>query len=366
VSESEKRKAVENIADSDWCEPGDYEAGAKWQDAIYLLKLVQSDYQGATDQLERLAHSLRVKEAVVNQHLQSAIMASVGYQSLCLVPAGTTGPQMGKSFLGEVARPKLPRLMSLKVCCLGRFEVSSPWKQVDRWQSVKSKSVLQYLVARTGEPVIKDMLMETLWPDCEPQAASNNLKAAMHGLRRVLSQLFREGESFQYVLFLQGNYLINPEIELRVDVEEFEEHWALGRRLEREGRVDEAVQEFELAAMLYRGDYLEDEPYENWTLLRREALKDIYLIILGKLADYAMGTADYEGCIIYCQKILTKDPCREDAYRRLMCCYSRLGRRNRARRWYEICRRTIQAELDAAPDQETTTLYQQLLRNESI
>ena len=56
----------------------------------------------------------------------------------------------------------------------------------------------------------------------------------------------------------------------------------------------------------------------------------------------------------------------KDAYRQLMRCYSRLGQRNRALRWYEICRRTIQAELDVTPDQETTALYHQLLRNEPI
>lgn len=231
---------------------------------------------------------------------------------------------------------------------------------------MKAKSVFEYLMTRPREPVVKDVLMETLWPDCDPQAASNNLKAAIHGLRQTLSRLFHKKESFPYVVFLQGSYLINPEVEWWVDVEQFDQHWVLGRRLEKEGKLAEAMREFEQAEALYRGDYLEDEPYEEWTLLRREALRDTYLIILGKLADHSMGTADYEGCIIYCQKVLTKDACREDAYRRLMRCYSRLGQRNRALRWHEICRRTIQAELDTTPDQETTALHHQLLRNESI
>jgi DNA-binding SARP family transcriptional activator len=128
------------------------------------------------------------------------------------------------------------------------------------------------------EPIIRDMLMETLWPECDPRAAGNNLKAAMHGLRRTLSHLFYERKNFPYILFLQGSYLTNPEIELWVDVEEFEQHWVLGRRLEKEGELSKAMREFELAEALYRGDYLEDEPYEDWTLRRREALKDTYLI----------------------------------------------------------------------------------------
>ncbi len=349
--------------------PGDYGDRGQWQDTIHLLRLVQSDYQGAREQLEKVNHALAEKESLVSQRLEYALQISKGYGTLRLIPygAGTTGSQMGKVILGGITQlSMLPRLMRLEVRCLGRFEIRSAWKQVERWQSVKAKSVFQYLMTKPREPVIKDVLMEALWPDFDPQAASNNLKAAVHGLRQTLGSLFNKKESFPYVLFLQGSYLTNPEIELRVDVEEFEQHWVLGRRLEKEGKLGEAMREFELAEALYRGDYLEDEPYEEWTLLRREALKDTYVIILGKLADHSMATADYESCIIYCQKILAKDPCREDAYRRLMCCYSRLGQRNRALRWYEICRRTIQAELDATPDHETTALYHRLLRDEPL
>jgi len=330
---------------------------------------VQSDYEGARKQLEKVSHALAESEALVSQRLQYAFLSSGGFHTLCLVPYGTETAisLMGRTILGEVVPPVvLPGLMRLEVRCLGRFEARSAWKSVERWQSVKAKSVFQYLMTRPREPVIKDVLMETLWPDCDPRAASKNLKAATHTLRQTLSRLFDRKEGLPNVLFLQGSYLMNPEIDLWVDVEEFEQHWVLGRRLEKEGRLGEAVREFELAEALYRGDYLEDEPYEEWTLLRREALKDTYVIILGKLADHSMENADYESCITYCQKILAKDPCREDAYRRLMRCYCRLGQRNRALRWYEICRRTIQAELDASLDRETITLHQRILRDEAI
>ena len=347
----------------------DYGDGTQWQDNIDLLRLVQSDYQGARKQLEQVSYALAEREALVSQHLQYALIASSGYRALCLIPygIGDTGCQMGKAILGGITqRSALPGLMRLEVRCLGSFEVSSEWKHVQRWQSMKAKSVFQYLITKPREPIIKDVLMEALWPDCEPQSASNNLKAAIHSIRQTLSQLFNNKESFPYILFLQGSYLINPEVHLWVDVEDFEQHWERGRRLKREGDLAKAIEEYELAEALYRGDYLEDSPYEEWTLLRREALKDTYLTILGKLADHSLETSDYESCVIYCQKILAKDTCREDAYQRLMRCYSRLGRRNRALRWYEICHRTIQAELDTTPDHETTALYHQLLKNELI
>lgn len=341
----------------------------QWQDTIQLLRLVQSDFRGVRRQLEQVNDNLAERESLVRQRLQYALQVSEGWQVLRLVPytAGSIVSRIGKTTLGEIARPEVPqKLTRLEVKCLGRFEIRSPWNRVKRWRSIKAKSVFQYLITRLRQPVVKEVLMEMLWSDCNPRAASNNLKAAVHVLRQTLGSLLEDKKDFDYVLFLQGSYLINPEIDLWLDVDEFERHWELGQRFEKDQKLSEAIKEYEMAEALYRGDYLEDEPYEEWTLLRREALKDICLLILGKLADYSMNKGDYDRCVTYSQKILAKDPCREDAYRRLMCCYNRLGQRNRALRWYEICRRIIKAELDTTPDPETSALYHRLLSNEPI
>jgi DNA-binding SARP family transcriptional activator len=340
-----------------------------WQDTINLLRLVQSDYEVARRQIDTVSQALAERETLASQRLQHALLISAGFQTLCLIPFGSSIAvnQMGKTILGaSVQTTALPRAFQLEVHCFDRFEVCSDRKKVERWHSTKAKSILQYLMTRPREPITKDSIMEALWPEHDTQTASNNLKVAVHSLKKILNYLLNQKDNFPSILFLQGSYHINPEIDLWLDVEQFEKHWANGRRLEREGNFTAAIREFEAAEALYQGDYLQDEPYDEWTSLRRETLKDIYLIILGKLADHAMETDDYESCIIYCQKILAKDPCREDTYRRLIRCYSRLGNKNRSRRWYEICCKTILAELDMAPDHETMALYSQLLRNENI
>ena len=85
-----------------------------------------------------------------------------------------------------------------------------------------------------------------------------------------------------------------------------------------------------------------------------------------KKASKAIASGDYEAAIGHCQKIISRDACREDVYRCLMRCHSRLGRRNRALRWYETCRRTVRAELGAEPEKETQTLFQRLLANDPV
>jgi DNA-binding SARP family transcriptional activator len=351
---------------SGWDESIDYTNGGQWQDTIQLLKLMQRDYQGVRRQLEWVNNNLAGRESLLSQHLQYALQLSGGYQILRLLPYSTGGKTvgMGRTTLGVLTKPRTSQdLIRLEVNCFGNFEIRSTWKKVERWRSVKAKTVFQYLLMKRRQPVVKEVLMEMLWPDYNPRAASNNLKAAVHVLRQTLNKIFEDDIDFDFVLSVQGSYLINPLINFWLDVEEFEQHYSQGQSYEKGNKSADAIREYEMAKNLYRGDFLENEPYEEWTLLRREALKDIYLIILSKLADNAMITGDYNSCIDYSQKILAKDSCREDAYRRLMYCHDRLGQRNRALRWYEICRQIIKTELDTVPNPETNALYEQLLKN---
>jgi DNA-binding SARP family transcriptional activator len=120
----------------------------------------------------------------------------------------------------------------------------------------------------------------------------------------------------------------------------------------------EATRRLELAEAVYRDDYLLEDVYEDWTLVRREELKDQYLMVLTKLADHCVEHGDPEGCIVRCHRILQKDACREDAYQRLIRCYLQLGQRSQARHWYDLCVRTLRQELDVAPTEQTRRLLE--------
>ena len=343
----------------------------QYETAIQLLKQLQVDYRLARTELQDVSSHFGEREAAASRQLRTALDAmdkiSAGRDSRVSVSVCPEPPRLPFVLEAPVSLVATQQYRpTLEAYCLGTFQVRVGWKKIEHWRSIKAKSLLKYLIAQQGRPVSKDVLMEALWPGCEPSLANNNLKAAVRALRQTLSLAHGADESFAWILFQDGNYRINLEADLWVDIEQFDYHWHAGRQLEKDSKTAEAVREHETAEALYKGDYLEDDLYEEWTSLRREALKDVYLAILGRLADHSMHTADHEGCIVYCQKILTKDTCREDAYRRLMCCYSRLGQRNRAIAWYRLCEKTIKSELDVCPDRQTTTLYQKLLNDEHI
>ncbi|MEW6233430.1 MAG: BTAD domain-containing putative transcriptional regulator [Chloroflexota bacterium] len=341
--------------------------------AIGLLYLLNRDYGRARARLAETEDLFRQGEEEVERHLRSVLEGWQGSQARAS-PAdeltGESAPCRQRTAeghtLAETEREKdtTPEWTTLRVFCLGKFLVYQGEKPIDLGQNSKAKTLLKYLVAHR-RPLPREVLIETLWPDSDPQAANNRLKVALHALRQALAGS-PNSRGIDYILYQDGSYSLNPQIGLWVDAEAFEGHCQAGQRLEMEGKSAEAMRHYALAEDLYRGNYLEEDPYEEWTLIRREALKDLYLTILGRLSDYAMEMGEYTSCILRSQKILANDPCREDAYRQLMRCYSRVGQRSQALHWYDLCVKTLRKELAITPEAATTELYHKLRREEEI
>jgi len=256
----------------------------------------------------------------------------------------------------------------ISVRLLGSVAATVNGREVADWNSSKAKALFTYLVSHHQRRVGREQLIEALWPAGDIEAASNSLRVAVHSLRQALS-VAAFGTAHQgrnaFLIFESGVYCFRPEVALHVDVDEFERHWMAGRALEPAGDRVGATREYEAAEFLYNGDFLQDDPYEEWSLLRREGLKDTYLTLVGRLSEASFEAGDYDACILRCQKVLEADPCREDTYQRLMRSHSLLGQPGRAHRWYEICIRVLKEELELPPSDETVGVYRDLFPKET-
>ena len=135
--------------------------------------------------------------------------------------------------------------------------------------------------------------------------------------------------------------------------------------LEQSGELDRALTVYGEAEALYRGDYFEDDPYEDWALVRRQHLRDLYLNLLIKLALLALERGDDEACISHCHEIVRQDSCSEDAYRLLMIAHAHRGNRARAFRWYTLCEQALRRELDVEPSAVTRGLREEILADDT-
>jgi DNA-binding SARP family transcriptional activator len=250
----------------------------------------------------------------------------------------------------------------LTVHLLGPLRVTLADRPVESWTSGRGRALFKYLLTHRGQPTPRDVLMDLFWPDAAPEAARNSLNVAMYGLRQAL----KAAADLPVVLFQEGAYRLNPELKIWLDVEDFERHVQSGRQLESAGQLAAATAEYEVATGLYQGDFLADDPYEEWPVLTRERLRVAYLDTLDRLAQLYFSQGQYAACAALCQLTLAQDNCREDAHCRLMRCYSRQGQHHLALRQYQACVEALRADLDVEPAPTTIQLYERIRRHERV
>jgi DNA-binding SARP family transcriptional activator len=250
----------------------------------------------------------------------------------------------------------------VSVHLLGPMSVVIDDAPVDEWSSGRIRSLLGYLLTHRKPWPAREVLMEVFWPESSPKASRNSLNVAIHGLRRVL----REAKDVPVIVYSGGTYRLHPDVRLWLDVEEFDRLVERGRLHEDVGETDQATAAYEFATGLYRGEFLADDPYDDWAALIRERLRLAYLDTLGRLSNLHFNAGRYAASANLCQRIIEQDPCREDAYRRLMRCYSRQGQPHLALIQYRACVRTLESELGVEPDLATVTLHNQIRRHEPV
>lgn len=251
----------------------------------------------------------------------------------------------------------------LRVNFFGRFELLRDGEVVSLGRNTRALAILKYLSASPTRPVPQDYLMDWLWPEADPKRARWSLNSAVYALRRLLGGCLPSLSASETVLFEKGRYQLSSRIRLSADIDEFDYHFAEGNRLQEAGRVSQAIVEYEKAVELYRGDYLIEDLYEDWTAVERQRLLDAYTDLLRRLAAHHMENGRPRETLRTCYRVLEKDRCDEGTHRLLMKCFVRLGQRGRALRQYRLCERALRYEYNTAPSSDTRTLYVGILRD---
>ena len=303
------------------------------------------------DRLRRVLRPLRREDPPVDE--ESVVRTAPG----AVVPAQRGVPAAERPVPAEGAVPA-----QLAVHLLGPLYVAIDDVAVEDWPSARCRSLFGYLLTHRDPWPPREVLMEAFWPGSPPEASRNSLNVAIHGLRRILRTI----TDLPVIVHEGGSYRINRDLRLWLDVEAFDSRVDSGRRSQDAGDTDQAMRDYEFTGGLYRGDFMAEDPYEDWTALTRERLRLAHLDALGRLSSLYFGAGHFTACASLCQRIIESDPCREDAHRRLMRCYSRQGQPHLALMQYRACARALASELGVEVDPATQELHQLIRRHERV
>lgn len=252
--------------------------------------------------------------------------------------------------------PEAPRVLTAErlppvvVQTLGGLRLIRDGRPVPsvEWQSKKARDLLKMLIARRGHKTPREWLMETLWPDDDPTKLANRLSVALTTVRTILDP-DRHFESEHFIVSDKQSVGLDLD-HLQVDVETFLESANRGLSLVRQRRDREGIAILASAEQSYTGDFLEEDPYEDWSVALREEARALYISVARILAHSAADDRDYDSASRYFLRLLERDPFDEDAHLGLVTTLQRAGRHGDARRSYRMyVSRMLELGVESAP-----------------
>ncbi|HLZ22061.1 MAG TPA: BTAD domain-containing putative transcriptional regulator [Ktedonobacterales bacterium] len=236
----------------------------------------------------------------------------------------------------------------VRVFALGEARIFVGTERITRWRKPLSRELLLFLLDQ-GEPVHKETILETFWPDKDPEQSESAFRQVRFWLKQSLG---RECLAQQ-----EGRWRLT--IECWHDVREFERLVDDGERLFHEGKLSQAAVTLRQAHTYWTGHYLEDI-YSDWAILRRDALSRRYLMSLERLADIETQLGHHDEAVQLYYQILEAEPHRETAHRALMRHFDQRGEPAEAIHQFARCHNILKRELGILPSRETNSLYRSI------
>jgi ATP/maltotriose-dependent transcriptional regulator MalT/DNA-binding SARP family transcriptional activator len=210
-----------------------------------------------------------------------------------------------------------------------RYGVTVPHEE---WRSKKARGLLKILLARRGHPTPREYLMDALWPEEDPLKVRNRFSVALSTLRAVLDPEKRF-EPDHFVRADRDSVTLDLD-NLVVDVEIFLHEAHSGLALRASARAEESTERLEYAESLYAGEFLEEDPYEDWAIALREEARAAYVTSTRALAEDAAAAGEHGAAGSYLLRVLERDAYDEQAHLALVSTLAVAGGHGEARRAY--------------------------------
>jgi len=220
--------------------------------------------------------------------------------------------------------------MRVHIRLLGGFDVTVDDHAIppQNWRRRSAAGLVKLLALQPDQRLLREQVMDALWPDLLVDEAAPRLHVAAHHARTTLG-------SPDSVVLAGGAVSLFPDAERTVDVAEFEHHSATAAA---DGGPAAAGE----AAALYTGTLLPDDLYEPWTEERRDSLRLRHLELLRTAGRYA--------------ELVAADPLDEEAQLALVHDQVRRGRRQAALRSLDAMAELFRRELGVEPSPAAAAL----------
>jgi DNA-binding SARP family transcriptional activator len=222
------------------------------------------------------------------------------------------------------------------------------------------RAVLAVLLVHLNEVVSIDRLIDELWGETPPNAATASLQAYVSNLRRALEP-DRPVRTPPTVLVTEApGYVLHVPPE-QLDAVRFEDLAVAGRRALESGDGPGALTLLDRALGMWRGDAFAEFAYGSFAAAAISRLHELRASAEEDRVEARLLVADDAGALAALGRLVTIYPLRERLRALQMRALYGAGRQAEALRAFDEARRLLAEELGVEPGRELQTLHRQVL-----
>lgn len=238
-----------------------------------------------------------------------------------------------------------------------RFNLLGPFSwgdmEDDKWRQNtvgrKELSFLQYLIVNHTRNIPSEELIERFWAESSSDPM-NALRGMLYKIRRYLREMFPGEEDM--IVTLRGSYGWNPNLQIELDSEQFEQACREARK-----RPEETAEILLGGALpLYKGDFLSGND-SDWAIPMRRYYQTLYLDACREALPLLQKQERWMEIMTVCEQAQNVDFAAEDFVVSQMQALISLGQPVRAMEQYREFRERLWEEFQIAPSEKVEQIY---------
>lgn len=257
---------------------------------------------------------------------------ALAYLALAAAAPGRAAPRLGEAARaiaaesgfelpepgGRSEEPDAAAPPASSLRCFGGLRLVLLGRELDlRALKPRVRELLRILGLHAGRPVHREVLIEALWPEVDPDTGTRNLHVAVSALRHLTD--LPGTASTQSVVVREGDaYRLGLPTGAVVDLTTFEAAVSAGRRARTSGDGDAAEAAFRQALDLHAGDLLPEAGPATWVVAERERYRAEAVEAASSLAAILLERADPEEAAAACERGLRVDRYQDRLWRLLV------------------------------------------------
>ncbi|TCX48562.1 hypothetical protein C1I36_10750 [Dehalobacter sp. 14DCB1] len=229
-------------------------------------------------------------------------------------------------------------------------------------KSQKMWDLFKYFITNRGKNIMPETIQDTLWPDQDYEYSNKAFRTMIYRLRKALNKGALDNDAMnedQLIIYTHGCYGWNPDINYRLDAEEFDQYFTAARQ-NKSVDPQKSMSYYQNILALYLGSYLSESIYNEWTIPLRNHYRRLYLQAMSDYCCLLTAQGENKLVIEVCEKVIINEPLEEEFHVILMEALLKEGKVKDAKQNYEYITSKLYQEFGVRPSTELRNLYSRI------